>query len=863
MIYNIAPTIVSDRSVELVGSEFEINKNGSTPSAIQVSSLSNGGFVVSWLTWSGDQIDRHNVEAQIFYSNGTPSGEIISVNTLLGGNQLYPEIAGLIGGGFSITWEDWTPSGSARIAARVFNADGSPIGEQFQVDANGLDPNIAALSNGNFVITWQNTSYTLGDNDGGIHAQVFGADGISVSEKFLVNTKTLNQQDTPVVAGLIDGRFVIIWKDRNGYTQNDTRFDFKAQIFDGTGNRIGDEIILATNTLSYINYQPQVAALRSGGFVVTWSDVANDLGDADGYGIKAHIFDSNGAKVGDEFLVNTITAANQSSPTITGLSDGGFFISWTDASAGLSVSSPDMFNVKAQAYNADGSKRGHEILVNTTTVGNQYDATTTGLSNGDIIVAWFNDNHIFRAQLLALGGKIVSVSTDFTSLAALSVAENSAAVTIVKASDPNAGTTLSYSISGGADAALFEINAATGALSFKTAPNFEAPADSGTNNVYDVEVQVSDGTLTDTQAIAVTVTNVDEQVIVNGTAGDDRLVSQAVNEAIAGLAGFDTVVFSGPRLEYDISRVGDTVTVTHLQAGGDGTDTLTGVERLQFADGFMGLVPEELVLFLPGTRDLITWDSTQGSNGFTYFFRLNATTNVAAVADLTGDGRADLLLSQPNGGLVRWDPSQGGNGFSVLPAAPGFDVAAIGDITGNGADDILLKNANGQLRMLDPALGTADDLFALAPGWSLKGVANINGSGKDDIILQNDASGAVIAFTDQGWRDLITLAPGSGWEIAGLGDVVGGLADDFIFRNSNTGVTIFWDTTDNTGGFHDFATIGQGWNLTKVSDLSGDGRDDVVYQNANGLAIYWSGNSWVDLGSTLIGADMMGTGLFL
>ena len=359
----------------------------------------------------------------------------------------------------------------------------------------------------------------------------------------------------------------------------------------------------------------------------------------------------------------------------------------------------------------------------------------------------------------------------------------------------------------------------------------------------------------------ITLSNLADKV--SGFSGDDIISGLGGDDLISGGTGLDTVVFTGPRLQYDISRVGDTVTVAHRQAGGDGTDTLTGVERLQFADGFMGLVPEELVLFLPGTRDLITWDSTQGSNGFTYFFRLNATTNVAAVADLTGDGRADLLLSQPGGGLVRWDPSLGGNGFSVLPAAPGFDVAAIGDITGNGADDILLKNANGQLRMLDPVLGTVNDLFALAPGWSLKGVANINGSGKDDIILQNNTSGAVIAYTDEGWRDLITLAPGSGWEIAGLGDVVGGLADDFIFRNSNNGVTIFWDTTDSAGGFHDFATIGQGWNLTKVSDLSGDGRDDVVYQNINGLAIYWSGTSWVDLGSTLIGAEMMGTGLFI
>jgi hypothetical protein len=35
-----------------------------------------------------------------------------------------------------------------------------------------------------------------------------------------------------------------------------------------------------------------------------------------------------------------------------------------------------------------------------------------------------------------------------------------------------------------------------------------------------------------------------------------------------------------------------------------------------------------------------------------------------------------------------------------------------------------------------------------------------------------------------------------------------------------------------------------------------------VLQKDNGLAIYWTGSNWVDLGSTLIGAEMVGTGVF-
>jgi len=103
--------------------------------------------------------------------------------------------------------------------------------------------------------------------------------------------------------------------------------------------------------------------------------------------------------------------------------------------------------------------------------------------------------------------------------ASVSVAENTTAVTTVTATDPDAGATQTYSIVGGADQLKFAINSSTGSLSFIAAPDFENPTDSGANNIYDVTVQVSDGSLTDTQAIAVTVTNVNEAPVINSNGG--------------------------------------------------------------------------------------------------------------------------------------------------------------------------------------------------------------------------------------------------------------------------------------------------------------------------------------------------------
>jgi VCBS repeat-containing protein len=106
--------------------------------------------------------------------------------------------------------------------------------------------------------------------------------------------------------------------------------------------------------------------------------------------------------------------------------------------------------------------------------------------------------------------------------AAVNVAENQNAVTIVTAMDIDAGTTLAYGIVGGPDSARFSIDSATGALRFSTAPNFERPSDVGRNNVYDVTVQVSDGQGgTATQSISVRVTDVNEAPRITSNRGGD------------------------------------------------------------------------------------------------------------------------------------------------------------------------------------------------------------------------------------------------------------------------------------------------------------------------------------------------------
>jgi len=94
----------------------------------------------------------------------------------------------------------------------------------------------------------------------------------------------------------------------------------------------------------------------------------------------------------------------------------------------------------------------------------------------------------------------------FTSAATATIPENSAGTIYAATASDLDGNALTYSLSGGADRAAFAITAG-GALSFVVPPDFEAPADADQNNVYLVQIAVSDGTTSTTLDLAVTVTN--------------------------------------------------------------------------------------------------------------------------------------------------------------------------------------------------------------------------------------------------------------------------------------------------------------------------------------------------------------------
>ncbi len=90
-------------------------------------------------------------------------------------------------------------------------------------------------------------------------------------------------------------------------------------------------------------------------------------------------------------------------------------------------------------------------------------------------------------------------------------------VSTYTAADPEGESTITWTL-GGTDSGDFDIIG--GVLTFKSAPDYERPADSGRNNEYSIQIRANDGSLTGTRNVTVTVLDVNEEPTI---AGDDTL----------------------------------------------------------------------------------------------------------------------------------------------------------------------------------------------------------------------------------------------------------------------------------------------------------------------------------------------------
>jgi VCBS repeat-containing protein len=221
------------------------------------------------------------------------------------------------------------------------------------------------------------------------------------------------------------------------------------------------------------------------------------------------------------------------------------------------------------------------------------DANTDNIYN---ITVHANDGTLDTPRAVAITVTDVNAAPVFTSGTAASEAENTPVANVVydaNASDDGENTALTFSLSAGGDNDLFNINSSTGEVTFKASPNFEAPADAGGNNVYDITVHANDGGFDVTRGVAITVTDANDNapvftssatpsvaenttaVVALTTTDADTVGTNPANFSITG--GADSALFTitgGNQLEFVAAR--DFETQAHSYAvqvtANDGTN---------------------------------------------------------------------------------------------------------------------------------------------------------------------------------------------------------------------------------------------------------------------------------------------------
>ena len=255
-------------------------------------------------------------------------------------------------------------------------ADGGEFRVNTQTTGYNISPAITNLTGGGFVVSWADDIGSVNS----IRAQLYDASGTKVGTEFVVNAPGHSDQGLPDVAALTNGGFVVSWDDFNNNSSGFGGPDIEAQIFDAGGAKVGGQFLVNTVTAGFQDFGG-VAGLADGGFVAVWS--SNTLAQGSRPTIETQLYNAGGQRIGGEFQVNTLFDFN-SDASVASLANGDFAVVWTDQSIGGPT------KVEAQIFTASGAKVGGEFQVNTHADYAQSPAIAS-LANGDFVVSWTDD----------------------------------------------------------------------------------------------------------------------------------------------------------------------------------------------------------------------------------------------------------------------------------------------------------------------------------------------------------------------------------------------------------------------------------------------------------------------------------------
>jgi hypothetical protein len=370
-----------------IGSQFQVNVH--TPRAQHfpaVASLGAAGFVVVWQSYVGPvDPSAHGVLGRRYDALGAPLGGEFPVNTYTTGHQRNPSVVATAGG-FVVAWgSESSPADPAySVQAQRFDGGGTPLGTEFQLNTytTGTQrlPELAADGAGGFIVVWDSSGSDGTDVDlESIQARRFDADGIPLGPEFQVNTYTTGLQAVPAIGENGNGGFVVTWLGYGSDGDDDAASSIQARLLDSSGAPVGADFQVNVYTTSYQAF-PIAHPDGSGGFVVAWSSYGSFGTDPTGWSAQARRFDAMGNPVGGQFQVNAYTTGGQTISDVGPDGAGGFVAIWdSDGSFG----DDDFFgSVQAQRYEGGTTTTSTSVVSTSSTTTSTTSSTSTTLPAG-------------------------------------------------------------------------------------------------------------------------------------------------------------------------------------------------------------------------------------------------------------------------------------------------------------------------------------------------------------------------------------------------------------------------------------------------------------------------------------------------
>lgn len=229
----------------------------------------NGDFAICWGVYP-------LLYLQLFNAGGARSAKVIKIRAQpVSSGETYDAPAVLLDnkGNSVMAWLSTTPSNYSSIYGQRFDKTGASMGNPFQISSANTNAafgyayfnmvNLAGDDKGNCVVVWKDNRNGNAD----IYGQRFQADATALGDNFRINDDAgATEQSAPAVAMDVEGNFGVAWTDkRNGNS------DVYAQLFDKTGQRVGENFKVSHELLTSNQIAPSLA-MRNGVMMVVWQD---------------------------------------------------------------------------------------------------------------------------------------------------------------------------------------------------------------------------------------------------------------------------------------------------------------------------------------------------------------------------------------------------------------------------------------------------------------------------------------------------------------------------------------------------------------------------------------------------------------